>query len=81
MVGFPLAGPAWAQECLDRRDIQRRIDAGELRQLSEALDASGVRGKVISSAVQVCRIDGAWQWQVNVMDAYGESRQVSLPAE
>jgi hypothetical protein len=76
-------GPASAQEgrCLDRREIQERIDAGELRQLSEAMDRAGVEGKIISSAAQVCQIGGQWQWRVNVMDSYGESRPVTLPAQ
>ena len=76
-------GPAAAQDgrCLDRREIQQRIDAGQLVQLSEAIEAAGVRGKIISSAVQVCEVDGRWQWRVNVMDSSGESRPVTLPAQ
>lgn len=73
--------PAASQECLGRRDIQQRIDSGELRQLSAAMAAAGVDGKIISSGADVCLIDGRWQWRVNVMDAYGESRAVTLPAD
>jgi hypothetical protein len=75
--------PAAAQEgrCLDRREIQEKIDAGELVQLSQAMDRAGVDGKIISSALQVCEIDGQWQWRVNVMDSSGESRPVTLPAQ
>ncbi len=76
-------GPASAQEgrCLDRREIQEKIDDGELTQLSEAMEQAGVDGKIISSAAQVCQVDGEWQWLVNVMDSYGESRPVTLPAQ
>jgi hypothetical protein len=76
-------GPAQAQEgrCLDRREIQEKIDSGELIQLSEAMNAAGVVGKIISSAAQVCEVDGRWQWRVNVMDSAGESRPVTLPAQ
>lgn len=76
-------GSAAAQEgrCLDRREIQQKIDSGELRQLSEAMDQAGVDGKIISSAAQVCEVNGRWQWRVNVMDSSGESRPVTLPAQ
>jgi hypothetical protein len=76
-------GPAQAQEgrCLDRREIQEKIDSGELTQLSQAMDEAGVDGKIISSAAQVCEVNGRWQWRVNVMDSSGESRPVTLPAQ
>jgi len=76
-------GPVAAQEerCLDRREIQQKIDSGELIQLSEAMDTARVGGKIISSAAQVCEVDGQWQWRVNVMDSSGESRPVTLPAQ
>ena len=76
-------GPAAAQDgrCLDRREIQEKIDSGELIQLSQAMDRAGVDGKIISSAAQVCDVDGQWQWRVNVMDSSGESRPVTLPAQ
>jgi len=77
------SGPAAAQDgrCLDRREIQEKIDAGELIQLSEAMDEAGVDGKIISSAAQVCEVNGRWTWRVNVMDSSGESRPVTLPAQ
>lgn len=70
-----------ADECLSKRDIQEKTDSGELVQLSQALAASGVGGKIISSQVKVCKVGGQWQWLVNVMDDTGESRPVSLPAQ
>lgn len=73
--------PAHAAECLSKREIQEKTDSGELIQLSEALAASGIAGKIISSQVKVCQVGGQWQWQVNVMDDTGESRPVSLPAQ
>lgn len=75
--------PVAAQDgrCLDRREIQEKIDSGELVQLSEAMDRAGVEGKIISSALQVCQVAGQWQWRVNVMDSSGESRPVTLPAQ
>lgn len=76
-------GPVSAQDgrCLDRREIQEKIDSGELIQLSQAMDDAGVDGKIISSAAQVCELRGQWQWRVNVMDSSGESRPVTLPAQ
>jgi len=79
--GFSLPAAAQDGRCLDRREIQRKIDSGELRQLSEAMDRAGVSGKIISSAAQVCDVNGSWQWRVNVMDSSGESRPVTLPAQ
>lgn len=80
-LGAGFAAPAWAQECLSRRDIQQKINDGELIQLSQALAQSGVDGKIISSQAKVCQVNGRWEWQVNVMDEYGESKPVSLPAQ
>ena len=80
-LGVGFAAPALAQECLSRREIQQKIDSGELVQLSEALALSGVGGKIISQQAKVCLVDGRWEWQVNVMDEYGESKPVSLPAQ
>ena len=68
-----------AMELLRRQ--QEKIDNGELVQLSQALTQSGVAGKIISSQAKVCMVDGQWEWQVNVMDEYGESKPVSLPAQ
>jgi hypothetical protein len=80
-LGVGFAAPALAQECLSKREIQQKIDNGELIQLSQALSQSNVDGKIISSQAKVCLIDGRWEWQVNVMDEYGESKPVSLPAQ
>lgn len=80
-LGSGFAAPAWAQECLSKREIQQKIDNGELIQLSQALEDSGVDGKIISSQARVCMVGGQWEWQVNVMDEYGESKPVSLPAQ
>lgn len=88
MVAFALGGmaglalPVAAQEqCLDRREIQQRIDSGEAVQVSQAMARSGVDGKLISSTVELCQIAGSWQWRVSVMDAAGESQVVTLPAQ
>lgn len=80
-LGVGFSAPALAQECLSKREIQQKIDNGELVQLSQALAQSGVDGKIISSQARVCLIGGQWEWQVNVMDEYGESKPVSLPAQ
>ena len=80
-LGVGFAAPAPAQECLSKREIQNKIDNGELVQLSQALAQSGVDGKIISSQAKVCQVAGRWEWQVNVMDEYGESKPVSLPAQ
>jgi len=74
--------PAQAQgQCLDRREIQQKIDSGEVVQVSEAMARSGVDGKLISSTVELCQIGGGLQWRVSVMDAAGESQVVTLPAQ
>ena len=80
-LALGMAAPALAQECLSKREIQQMIDNGELVQLSQAMADSGVEGKIISSQVKVCQVGGQWEWQVNVMDQYGESKPVSLPAQ
>ncbi len=75
-------GPVLAQEqCLSRREIQQRISSGEVRPLSDAMAASGVDGKIISSGAELCQVNGRWVWRVNVMDELGQSKPVSLPAQ
>ena len=81
---FAQATPALAQAegaCLNKREIQQRIDSGELRQLSDAMQSAAVDGKIISSAAKVCVVNGQLHWRINVMDSYGESKPVILPAE
>ena len=80
-LGVGFSAPALAQECLGRREIQEKIDSGEVRQLAEAMQASGVEGRIISQQARLCLVGGQWEWQVNVMDSYGESQPVSLPAQ
>ncbi|MGV3490131.1 MAG: hypothetical protein ACO1OG_02305 [Devosia sp.] len=79
-LGAGLAAPAVAQECLSRNEIQQKIDSGEVRQLAEAMQASGVDGRIISQQARLCLVGGQWEWQVNVMNSNGESEPVSLPA-
>jgi hypothetical protein len=78
---FALSAPALPEEgqCLTKREIQQRIESGEFRQLFEAIGQAGVQGKIIGSG-RVCEIEGQWQWQISVMDDYGQSRVVNLPA-
>ncbi len=78
-----LSEPALAQAdgCLGKREIQAMVESGEVLQVSEAQDAAGIEGKIISSSAQLCQVDGQWQWLVNVMDSYGESKPVTLPAQ
>jgi len=82
-LGVGVAGPAVAQDgqCLSRREIQQRIDSGELRQLAQAVADAGVDAKIISSGAEVCKVGGQWMWRVNVMDEYGESKPLTLPAQ
>lgn len=82
VLAMTAAAPVLAQEqCLSRREIQEKIDSGEVMQVSAALSRAGVEGKLISSTVELCTIGGSLQWRVNVMDANGESRLVTLPAQ
>jgi hypothetical protein len=71
---------AGAGRCLNKREIQQQIDSGRLRQLSEAMARANVDGKIISDA-KVCRDRGQLMWEINIMDNYGASKQVRLPAE
>jgi hypothetical protein len=78
---FALAAPALPEDgqCLSKREIQQRIESGQFRQLFEAIDGAGIKGKIIGAG-RVCEIQGEWQWQISVMDDYGQSRVVNLPA-
>jgi hypothetical protein len=82
-MAFAFGLPAFAQggDCISGRQAQRAVDAGEIAQLPEAAAAAGVREKIISSSAKVCNVDGSPHWVVNVMDSYGESKSISLPAD
>lgn len=67
--------------CLNRRDIQAKVAAGEVMQLADAVASAGITGKIISSGAELCQQGGIWQWIVTVMDDQGQARMVSVPAQ
>lgn len=77
-----LAGisPATAQQrdCLSRQDIQDRLANGKIAPLADVMNRAGIKERPLS--VQVCDVDGAPHYIVNMMDSYGESQSVTLNA-
>jgi hypothetical protein len=72
--------PAAAQQrdCLSRQDIQDRLTSGKIAPLADVMNRAGIKERPLS--VQVCDVDGAPHYIVNMMDSYGESQSVTLNA-
>jgi len=82
-LGLASFGAAAAQEagaCLQGRQIQQAIDAGEILELADALNAAGVDEKPLSQP-EVCDINGRLQYRVNIMNSYGEAERIVLNAQ
>jgi len=78
LAGF--AAPAAAQQgdCLSRQDIQNRLADGKIAPLADVMNRAGIKERPLS--VQVCDVNGAPHYIVNMMDSYGESQSVTLDA-
>ncbi|HEY0853237.1 MAG TPA: hypothetical protein VGD86_00285 [Devosia sp.] len=78
-IGLPGAAMAQGDACLSKQDIQNRLSQGLIAPLADAMSRAGVKGRPLS--VQVCDVDGADHYIVNMMDSDGESQSVTLNAE
>ena len=80
---FAVSGAAVAQDgCISGREAQQFVEARRIMSLDRAMQAAGVAAnRVISRGAEVCDIDGSPYYRVNVMDEYGDSKPVDLPAE
>jgi len=82
---FVVYGPATAQVstgCISGREAQQFVEARRILSLDRALQAAGVAAnRIISRGAEVCDIDGSPYYRVNIMDEYGDSKPIDLPAQ
>lgn len=78
----PVSGPALAQgnNCVSARQAQQAVESGEILELPDAARRAGVDRKYIDNQAQLCDVDGAPHWIVNMMNEYGDSERVVLNA-
>lgn len=79
---FAVSGTAPAQDgCISGREAQQFVEARRIVSLDRAMQAAGVAAnRVISRGAEVCDIDGSPYYRVNIMDEYGDSKPIDLPA-
>jgi len=62
-------------ECISGLQIQQAITAGRIMDLADALSEAGIKGMPLSEP-EVCRIDGALKYRVNVKSGSDYDREV-----
>lgn len=81
---FAGGGPAAAQDsgCISGREAQQFVEARRILSLDRAMEAAGLAAnRIISRGAEVCDIDGSPYYRVNIMDEYGDSKPIDLPAQ
>ena len=82
---FAVGSPATAQvstDCISGREAQQFVEARRILSLDRAMEAAGVApNRIISRGAEVCDIDGSPYYRVNIMDEYGDSKPIDLPAQ
>lgn len=69
---------AQQRDCLTRQDIQNELADGKIAPLADVMSRAGIKERPLS--VQVCDVNGAPHYIVNMMDSYGGSQSVTLNA-
>ena len=80
-IGLTGASPASAQACLDNRQIQEAVSAGEIMSLVDVLALAGVDTSAEILSVQVCDESGALVYVIGVLTPEGEAQNLVLGAQ
>ncbi|HEV7344782.1 MAG TPA: hypothetical protein VGN60_04020 [Devosia sp.] len=80
-IGLTGAGPAAAQACLDNRQIQEAVSAGEILSLADVLAAAGVDVSVDVLSVQVCDEGDGLVYIIGILTPDGEAQSLVLSAQ
>lgn len=86
-LALPMAlisfGAPAAQEdgsCVNARQAQQWVEAGDILQLRDAAQREGVNPKYIGDA-RLCGPEGSRHWVVSVINESGDSKRISLNAQ
>jgi hypothetical protein len=72
--------PSHAQACLDNRQIQEAVAAGQIASLDQVLAREGIDSSYSVLSVQVCEQGGGLAYVIGVLSPSGEARNLVLGA-
>lgn len=81
LLGLVAAGPAAAQSCLDNRQIQEAVAAGQIKSLAAVLADAGIDGSAEILNVAVCDEGGGLVYVIGLLTAAGEAQNLVLSAQ
>jgi hypothetical protein len=79
--GLAAVGPAHAQACLDKRQIQDAVSSGQIMSLDAVLASAGIDGSAEILSVQVCDEGGRLVYIIGVLTPDGEAQNLVLSAQ
>lgn len=80
-IGLSVAGPASAQACLDKRQIQDAVSSGQIMSLDAVLASAGVDASAEILSVQVCDEGSGLVYIIGVLIPSGEAQNLVLNAQ
>ncbi|MHA6729852.1 PepSY domain-containing protein [Devosia sp. A369] len=80
-LGLAATGSAYAQACLDKREIQDAVSSGQIMSLDAVLASAGVDGNADILSVQVCDEGGRLVYVIGVLSPDGDAQNLVLSAQ
>lgn len=80
-IALASTGPASAQACLDRREIQEAVSSGQIMSLDAVLASAGIDRSAEILNVQVCDQGGRLVYIIGVLSPSGEAQNLVLNAQ
>lgn len=80
-LGLAAIGPAQAQACLDKRQIQDAVSSGQIMSLDAVLASAGIDGRAEILSVQVCDEGNGLVYIIGVLLPDGDAQNLVLGAQ
>jgi hypothetical protein len=80
-IGLAGAAPAYAQACLDNRQIQEAVSSGQIMSLADVLASAGIDGSAEILSVQVCDEGSGLVYIIGVLTPDGEAQNLVVSAQ
>ena len=81
VLALAWGGPASAQACLNKREIQEAVSSGQIMSLNAVLASAGVDGSAEILSVQVCEEGGGLVYVIGVLSPDGAAQNLVLSAQ
>jgi hypothetical protein len=81
VLALAWAGPASAQACLDKREIQEAVSSGQIMSLNAVLASAGVDRNAEILSVQVCDQGGRLVYVIGVLSPDGAAQNLVVSAQ